>query len=77
MRCYFVLHAPRQTGKTSTMLVMVDALNQSNEYTALYVNIEAAQAAYNDAQRGISIVCAAIVDQAGDLKTIYQKQSML
>jgi hypothetical protein len=74
---YFVLHAPRQTGKTSTMLAMVDALNQSSEYVALYVNIEAAQAARSDAERGISIVCETIVDQASDqaittnLKTIY------
>lgn len=77
---YFVLHAPRQTGKTSTMLAMVNALNQTNVYTALYVNIEAAQAARNNARKGIPIVCAAIADQAGDqtatanLKTIYQKQ---
>jgi type II secretory pathway predicted ATPase ExeA len=78
---YFVLHAPRQTGKTSTMLAMADALNQTSEYVALYVNIEAAQAARNDAERGIAIVCETIADQASDqaitanLRAIYQAQS--
>ncbi|MBO0614042.1 MAG: hypothetical protein RL122_714 [Pseudomonadota bacterium] len=42
---YFVLHAPRQTGKTSTLLAMVDVFNQSGEYHVLYVNIEGTQAA--------------------------------
>lgn len=78
---YFVLHAPRQTGKTSTMLAMADALNQTGQYVALYVNIEAAQAARNDVERGISIVCETIADQASDqaitsnLRAIYQAQS--
>lgn len=77
---YFVLHAPRQTGKTSTMLAMMQALNQSAQYTALYVNIEAGQAARNDVDRGMQIVCKAIADQARDqgistkLQSIFQSQ---
>ena len=42
---YFVLHAPRQTGKTSCMLSLMEYLNREGKYKALYVNIEAAQAA--------------------------------
>ena len=61
---YFVLHAPRQTGKTSTMLAMTESLNQTDEYVALYVNIEAAQAARNNVNDGISSICAAIANQA-------------
>lgn len=61
---YFVLHAPRQTGKTSTLLAMVDVLNQSGEYNALYVNIEAAQAAREDMDKGLSIVCETIAASA-------------
>gem|GEM_PF-4968165 len=34
---FFVLHAPRQTGKTSTLLAMMDVLNHSGEYTVLYM----------------------------------------
>ena len=43
---YFILHAPRQTGKTSTLLAMMETLNLGNEYIALYSNIESAQAAF-------------------------------
>ncbi|KXB09186.1 CyrO [candidate division MSBL1 archaeon SCGC-AAA385M11] len=45
---YFVLHAPRQTGKTSSMLALMDYLNQQGNYKALYCNVEAAQAARED-----------------------------
>lgn len=32
---YFVLHAPRQTGKTSCMLALRDYLNKEGDYIAL------------------------------------------
>ena len=41
---YFILHAPRQTGKTTLMLQLMERLNQEEKYIALYVNVEAAQA---------------------------------
>jgi hypothetical protein len=63
---YFVLHAPRQTGKTSTLLTMMDEINQAGEYDALYANIEAAQAVREDVDRGITIVCEAIAHRAQD-----------
>ncbi len=53
---YFVLHAPRQTGKTTCMLAMRDFFNAGTQYCALYVNVEAAQAMrgnVNAAMRGI------------------------
>jgi hypothetical protein len=53
---YFVLHAPRQTGKTSTLLAIMEALNSASEYTALYVNIETAQAARGNIEVGIGEV---------------------
>ena len=34
---YFVLHAPRQTGKTSCLLALMDHLNAQGRYQALYV----------------------------------------
>ncbi|MDM8560252.1 AAA-like domain-containing protein, partial [Candidatus Parabeggiatoa sp. HSG14] len=40
---YFILHAPRQTGKTTLMLQLTEKLNQEGKYIALYVNVEAAQ----------------------------------
>ncbi|MFT4924913.1 MAG: type II secretory pathway predicted ATPase ExeA [Phenylobacterium sp.] len=77
---YLVLHAPRQTGKTTTLLAMMQALNQAGDYSVLYANIEGAQVARNDIERGIKAVCQAIVSRATDhdiapaLKEIYQKQ---
>ena len=32
---YFVLHAPRQTGKTSTLLALSRYLNREGEFTSL------------------------------------------
>lgn len=61
---YFLLHAPRQTGKTSALLEMMDALNQAGHYRALYANIEAAQTARNDAAKGMAVVCHAIANHA-------------
>ena len=47
---YFVLHAPRQTGKTSCMLALRDYLNASGDYVAVYANVEGGQASRNDVQ---------------------------
>lgn len=56
---YFVLHAPRQTGKTTCLLALRDHLNKEGKYNALYVNVEAAQAARENVQRGIQAIMAA------------------
>lgn len=61
---YFVLHAPRQTGKTSTLLCMMQALTQAGDYDTLYANIEGAQAARGDANEGIETVCESIAHDA-------------
>ena len=45
---YFVLHAPRQTGKTSALLALRDLLNDRGEYRCVYANVELAQAARED-----------------------------
>lgn len=45
---YFVLHAPRQTGKTSTLLALADTLNSGGKYRCVYMNVEAGQAARED-----------------------------
>ncbi|MCS7040510.1 MAG: AAA-like domain-containing protein, partial [Caldilineales bacterium] len=44
-RKYFILHAPRQTGKTSVLLALQAYLNQGDRFRCLYVNFEVAQAA--------------------------------
>ena len=45
---YFVLHAPRQTGKTSALLALQDELNASGQYRSVYVNVEVGQSARED-----------------------------
>lgn len=53
---YFVLHAPRQTGKTTALLALMDFLNQAGNHRTLYINVESAQAArenVRDAMRSI------------------------
>ena len=45
-KLYFVLYAPRQTGKTSTLLAFRDYLNSgaAGDYRCVYANVEAGQA---------------------------------
>ncbi len=55
-RKYFVLHAPRQTGKTSSLLALMDHLNTRGRYRCVYLNVEVGQAAREEvaAERGRS-----------------------
>ena len=61
---YFVLHAPRQTGKTTSLLALMHYLNSHDQYQALYTNIEAAQAVRADVTRGMRTVVTQIAEQA-------------
>ena len=53
---YFVLHAPRQTGKTSALLALHDLLNAEDGYRCVYVNVEVGQAAREDTQRAMQAI---------------------
>ena len=53
---YFVLHAPRQTGKTSALLALRDYLNERGEYRCVYANVETAQTARGDVARGMRAI---------------------
>jgi len=59
-RKYFVLHAPRQTGKTSTLLALRDYLNAQGKYFCVYANIEGGQADRNDVEGVIATTCETI-----------------
>ncbi|GAB6058945.1 AAA family ATPase [Desulfonatronum parangueonense] len=59
---YFVLHAPRQTGKTSTLLAIMAELNQDGRFACAYANIEGAQAARGDEMKGMLTVCDTLVE---------------
>ena len=53
---YFVLHAPRQTGKTSALLALRDLLNAEGDYRCVYVNVEGAQALREDVERAMQLI---------------------
>ena len=55
---YFVLHAPRQTGKTSALLALRDLLNSGaqGEYRCVYANVEAGQAMRENVAEGMCTV---------------------
>ena len=54
-RKYFVLHAPRQTGKTSALPELADLLNRRG-YHCLYVTVETARTARDDVARAMRSV---------------------
>ncbi len=53
---YFILHAPRQSGKTTAMRIYVDQLNATGKYKALYVNVEPAQIVRSNVKDGMEII---------------------
>jgi hypothetical protein len=76
-RKYFILHAPRQTGKTTCMLALTDELNRKGQYRALYTNVEAAQAVREDmaeAMRGILFQLALMAEL--QLKDSFPREQM-
>ncbi|MCY4481983.1 MAG: AAA-like domain-containing protein [Spirochaetaceae bacterium] len=63
---YFVLHAPRQTGKTSALLALRDLLNggTAGEYRCVYANVEDGQATRENVAEGMRTVLAELALQA-------------
>ena len=51
-RGYFVLHAARQSGKTTALMALVDEINAKGEMNALYFTVETVQR-YTDPREGI------------------------
>ena len=60
---YFILHAPRQTGKTSCLLALRDYLNEQGNYIAVYANVEAGQAARNNVREVILSTMSTIAER--------------
>ena len=63
---YFILHAPRQTGKTTYLMALMDYLNKAGKYKALYTNIENAQAARENVRKGMAAVMNSLAKDAYD-----------
>ena len=64
LKRYFVLHAPRQSGKTSALLALVDELNGSGAYRCVCVNVERGQSAREDVAAAMRAILNAIARKA-------------
>ncbi len=73
---YFILHAPRQTGKTSTLIALMNELNHADRYRAVYINVEGAQAAREDTHAAMRAILSALSRSAEDhLKDSFVKDN--
>jgi len=57
---YFVVHAPRQCGKTTSFQALAERLTREGRYTAVWATCESAQAAGDDAEKAVAVVVEAI-----------------
>jgi len=64
---YFVLHAPRQTGKTTCLLALMAHLNATGQYRAVYANVEIGQSAREDVRRGMRAILGQLAGRARDV----------
>ena len=63
-RNYFVIHAPRQVGKTTAMLTLAQELTASGEYTALMVSVEVGSAFPDQPEISEKAILSAWLDAA-------------
>ena len=63
---YFVLHAPRQTGKTSALIALRDLLNsgEAGDFRCVDVNVEVGQVARDDVAEGMRAVLSSLAMSA-------------
>ena len=68
-----MLHAPRQTGKTSALIALRDLLNSGEvgEFRCVNVNVEAAQVVRDDIARGIRTILSGLAMSARRLGDRY------
>jgi len=64
---YFVIHAPRQVGKTTCFRTLAQRLTASGRYVAVHTSCEMGQAARSEVEAGISAVLGSLVKHAGVL----------
>jgi hypothetical protein len=53
---YFVIHAPRQSGKTTLLYELTNNLNKGGKYTALNVNIQSASVPSFDVDQALDVI---------------------
>ena len=70
---YFVLHAPRQTGKTSALFALRDFLNsgKGGKFRCVDVNVEVGQVVRDDTARGMRSILSILAENASGLGDDY------
>ncbi len=63
---WFVLHAPRQSGKTTAMRALAQELTSSGEYAALWATCEMGEPYGDDGDTAARLVCQSIASNALD-----------
>ena len=76
---YFVLHAPRQTGKTSALIALRDLLNsgEAGHFRCVHTNVEVGQVARDDVARGIRAILSRLAMRARLLGDSFPHESWL
>ena len=63
-KAYFVIHAPRQTGKTTCFRTLAASLNTESEFAAVHASCEAGQTLDGNVESAVSAVLRSIARQA-------------
>ena len=63
---YFVVHAPRQTGKTTAMQALAERLTREGRYAALYFSCEGARAIPEDIDAAAQAIWGSALYAASD-----------
>ena len=74
---YFVLHAPRQTGKTSALIALRDLLNrgEAGNFRCVHTNVEVGQVARDDTARGMRAILSRLAMRARLLHDDFPHES--
>ena len=59
-KAYFVIHAPRQSGKTTSAQLLAEALTAEGAYAAVLASCKPGAVAAGDVERGVSAVIGSI-----------------
>ena len=74
-RQYFVIHAPRQTGKTTALKALVREINAKGEMVALYCTLETLQGATDPARAATAIASLLRSNAENALPSVFQSSA--
>ena len=75
-KLYFVLHAPRQSGKTTCVRALAPTLTAEGKYAAVHASCERGQVAGSDVERGVQAVLRAVANQTRRLPEPLQPRPL-